>query len=37
VILRPDRIVFGVVDDDHSLDDLIRALGEKLSLRSTAV
>jgi 3-(3-hydroxy-phenyl)propionate hydroxylase len=33
VVLRPDRYVFGVVDDDHGLDELLLRLGEKLALR----
>jgi 3-(3-hydroxy-phenyl)propionate hydroxylase len=33
VVLRPDRIVFGVVDESTSLEDLIRCLAEKLSIR----
>jgi 2-polyprenyl-6-methoxyphenol hydroxylase-like FAD-dependent oxidoreductase len=37
VLLRPDRIVFGAVDDETSLDDLILALGDKLSLESAGV
>jgi len=32
-VLRPDRYVFGVVDDDWSLDDLLVELGRMLSLR----
>jgi 2-polyprenyl-6-methoxyphenol hydroxylase-like FAD-dependent oxidoreductase len=32
MIVRPDRYVFGVVDAGLSLDDLVRALGEKLAL-----
>jgi 3-(3-hydroxy-phenyl)propionate hydroxylase len=31
-VLRPDRYVFGVVDDDWSLDELVVELGRKLSL-----
>jgi 3-(3-hydroxy-phenyl)propionate hydroxylase len=33
VVLRPDRYVFGLVDDQWSLDALILELGRKLSLR----
>ena len=33
-ILRPDRYVFGVVDDHWSLDRLVSELARKLSLRS---
>ena len=33
VVLRPDRYVFGVVDDDWDLDRLIALLGRKLALR----
>jgi 3-(3-hydroxy-phenyl)propionate hydroxylase len=32
VLIRPDRFVFGVVDETTSLDDLIETLAEKLSL-----
>jgi hypothetical protein len=32
-VLRPDRYVFGVVDDDWDLDRLIVELGDKLALR----
>ena len=32
VVLRPDRIVFGVVDESTSLDDLMAALVKKLSV-----
>ncbi len=32
VVIRPDRIVFGVVDDDWSLDALLLELGRKLTL-----
>jgi len=32
-VLRPDRIVFGVVDDDWNLDRLILELGRRLRLR----
>ena len=31
-VLRPDRIVFGVVDDTTSLDDLMVTLGSRLRL-----
>ena len=31
--LRPDRYVFGVVDDDGDLDRLLIELGRKLALR----
>jgi len=33
-LLRPDRQVFGVVDEAHGLDDLVVQLAEKLHLRS---
>ncbi len=33
VVLRPDRYVFGVVDDDWDLDRLVGELGRKLALR----
>ncbi len=33
LIVRPDRCVFGHVDDEHTLDDLMAALAEKLCLR----
>jgi 3-(3-hydroxy-phenyl)propionate hydroxylase len=32
LIVRPDRYVFGCVDDDHDLDALIHTLGERLHL-----
>ena len=32
-VVRPDRYVFGVVDDDWSLDALVLELGRKLALR----
>jgi 3-(3-hydroxy-phenyl)propionate hydroxylase len=32
-VLRPDRYVFGVVDDDWNLDRLLGELGQRLSLR----
>jgi hypothetical protein len=32
-VLRPDRYVFGVVDDEWGLDRLIGELGRKLGLR----
>ncbi len=32
VVVRPDRLIFGVVDGDHDLDDLVLALADKLSL-----
>jgi 3-(3-hydroxy-phenyl)propionate hydroxylase len=32
VVLRPDRYLFGVVDDDWSLDALLLELGRKLSI-----
>ena len=32
-VLRPDRYVFGVVDDEWNLDRLLVELGRKLSLR----
>ncbi len=32
-VLRPDRYVFGVVDDDWDLDRLLIELGRKLALR----
>ena len=32
-IVRPDRIVFGVVDADHDLDALVATLAEKLALK----
>jgi 3-(3-hydroxy-phenyl)propionate hydroxylase len=32
-LLRPDRYVFGVVDEDWSLDRLLRELGRRLCLR----
>lgn len=35
VVVRPDRIIFGVVDADTTLDDLIMTLGKKLALRSS--
>ncbi|MCP5057996.1 MAG: bifunctional 3-(3-hydroxy-phenyl)propionate/3-hydroxycinnamic acid hydroxylase [bacterium] len=34
VIVRPDRVIFGVVDADTTLDDLVAALGKKLALRA---
>ena len=34
LILRPDRYVFGVVDDRWDLDALLRELGRKLALRA---
>ena len=33
VVIRPDRYIFGVVDHDWSLDDLLLELGKKLPLR----
>jgi len=33
VLLRPDRYVFGVVDDDHDLDSLVVDLARRLALR----
>ena len=33
VLVRPDRFVFGFVDEAHDLDALVRALAEKLALR----
>jgi 2-polyprenyl-6-methoxyphenol hydroxylase-like FAD-dependent oxidoreductase len=32
-VLRPDRYVYGVVDDAHSLDALLEGLGRQLALR----
>ena len=32
VVLRPDRYLFGVVDDDWDLDALLRELGERVAL-----
>jgi len=32
VVLRPDRYIFGVVDDDWDLDGLLIELGRKLSV-----
>jgi len=32
VVVRPDRIIFGVVDDDWSLDALMLELGRKIAL-----
>ena len=32
IIVRPDRYVFGVTDDEHSLDELVAALTDKLHL-----
>jgi hypothetical protein len=32
-VIRPDRYVFGVVDDDWDLDRLLGELGRKLALR----
>ena len=32
LVLRPDRYVFGVVDDDWDLDRLLRELGERMAL-----
>jgi flavoprotein hydroxylase len=34
VLLRPDRQVFGVVDAEHSLDDLVLSLARKVHLAS---
>ena len=34
VMVRPDRYVFGYTDDEHSLDDLISKLAQKLQLSS---
>lgn len=34
VIVRPDRIIFGAVAEDTTLDDLVITLGKKLALRS---
>ena len=34
VIVRPDRYVFGHTDAEHSLDDLITSLAQKLHLSS---
>ena len=33
VIVRPDRYIFGVIDDAWSLDRLVASLGQKLHLR----
>jgi hypothetical protein len=33
VVLRPDRYIFGVVDDEWDLDRLVVELGDKLALR----
>jgi 3-(3-hydroxy-phenyl)propionate hydroxylase len=33
VVLRPDRYVFGAVDDERNLDDLVRELGRRAGLR----
>jgi 3-(3-hydroxy-phenyl)propionate hydroxylase len=35
IVVRPDRIIFGVVDADTTLDDLVTTLGKKLALRSS--
>ena len=32
-VLRPDRYIFGVVDDDWDLDRILVELGDKLALR----
>ncbi len=32
VVVRPDRLIFGVVDTEHDLDRLVLELGRKLSL-----
>ncbi|RPG06707.1 MAG: hypothetical protein CBC32_010880 [Proteobacteria bacterium TMED72] len=32
LIVRPDRYVFGVVDEERDLDDLVASLSEKLFL-----
>ncbi len=32
LVIRPDRYVFGVVDEDWALDRLLRELGQKLEL-----
>jgi hypothetical protein len=32
-VLRPDRYVFGVVDEEWDLDRLLALLGRKLALR----
>ena len=33
VVLRPDRYIFGVVDDEHDLDRLLEDLARRLALR----
>jgi 3-(3-hydroxy-phenyl)propionate hydroxylase len=33
LVVRPDRYLFGYVDADHSIDDLIHALASRLDLR----
>ena len=37
VVVRPDRYVFGAVDEGWDLDRLIRELGRKLALRGANV
>jgi hypothetical protein len=32
-VIRPDRYIFGVVDDDWNLDHLVLELGRKLLVR----
>lgn len=33
VVVRPDRLIFGVVDADHDLDQLLAELADRLALR----
>jgi 3-(3-hydroxy-phenyl)propionate hydroxylase len=33
VVVRPDRLIFGVVDESHDLDAIVLELGRKLALR----
>jgi hypothetical protein len=35
VVVRPDRLIFGVVDSEHDLDTLILELGRKLAMPGT--
>jgi len=34
VVVRPDRLIFGVVDPDYNLDRLLGELSRKLSLNA---
>lgn len=36
-LIRPDRYIFGVVDEDHSLDQLVLELGRKLRISSNPI